>query len=242
MMKFVVGVVIVLMLVNRTSGQCVLDLNHDDATTVDEIIIAINQAIDGCPGSQPTTQPTSNSTATPIPTPTNPPSGACPFDFNNNNANNTFCGYAGPLTNSCHGTATVAAGWQSNGSSIATVLADQSGSIGLVATKTSATSGRVVSVAAGPDFNQSISASGTVSLPSAQQFNVSFNSAASCVDGSLAATFVKLLTPSQATALGSAPVAAIASLIAGQEQALPPPAPVDIEGLLQRFLEKQGVQ
>src|SRR5215470_17047753 len=89
--------------------QCALDLNGDNQTTIDELIVAINQALEGC--GEPTT-------------------GTCPFTFDDDNFGGDFCFYVGDLSSSCFGTETAGGSWASDGSMVIAVVSDSSGALG----------------------------------------------------------------------------------------------------------------
>jgi hypothetical protein len=205
--------------------QCALDLNNDKRTSIDELITAINQALNGCPGGV-------DATPTPKPTPTPTPVDRCPLNFNDNNAGQDFCSYIGTLSASCLTTEQAASGWQSNGSTVFAILADSSGSLGFTATRTSATSARITAVAAGPDFTTEQAASGMLALPSAKQFNLTTNPS-TCTNFIYKGTFSSILSPS--TSQGAATtLGAVASGMGGSA------SPTGIADLLTRLQQRHS--
>jgi hypothetical protein len=199
--------------------QCALDLNNDKRTSIDELIVAINQALNGCPGGV-------ASTPTPKPTPTPTPVDRCTLNFNDNNAGQDFCTYIGTLSASCITTEQAASGWQSNGSTVAAILIDNTGSLGFTATRTSATTARITAVAAGPDFTTEEAASGMLTLPSAKQFNLSTNPS-TCTNFSFKGTFNSIVSPTSQSA--GTTLGAVALSMGGSV------TPTGIADLLTRF-------
>ena len=203
--------------------QCALDLNGDRMTTVNELIVAVNQALSGCPGG-----PVATPTRTPI------PAGGCPFDFNHNNSRSgdDFCAYFGPTSGmpGCGVSTSVSGGWFGNGATITGLITNGTTSFALTATKTSATSARVTTVALGPDFDNPVAATGTLSLPSSRRFTESFDSGVRCASLGFDGTFTAVI---HATAAGLGVAGHLA--VAAGAMGVAPDAPVDLGGLAARY-------
>jgi hypothetical protein len=76
--RVIVAVAIVCAMGMRAAAQCCGDCNGDGRVTINELIIAVNNALDGCGGATPT--PVRPRTPTPRPTATPTPNG-CPSTF-----------------------------------------------------------------------------------------------------------------------------------------------------------------
>jgi hypothetical protein len=89
MMRAVVATT-VLLLAQHASGQCLGDFNGDGMVTINEIIIAVNNSLNGCQDVGPT------------PTPT-PMAGVCPIDFSSDNSQQGTpdCFYMGSWNATC---------------------------------------------------------------------------------------------------------------------------------------------
>lgn len=103
-MKRAAAVVVVLLVAHGAGAQCLGDFNGDMRVEVNELIIAVNNALTDCQGSGPT----------PTPTPT---VGGCPIDFSSDNTaqGTPDCYYTGRWNQSC-GAGDLEARWISNGS------------------------------------------------------------------------------------------------------------------------------
>lgn len=77
---------------------CPGDLNGDHEVTIDEVITAVNAALNGCPAGP---SPTASATPSPIPiaTPTPPPVTGCHQKFNQNTGD--FCIFLGHINTTC---------------------------------------------------------------------------------------------------------------------------------------------
>ena len=205
--------------------QCALDLNGDKRTGVDELVTAIGEALNGCPG---------GATSTPTRTPTPPAVEQCPFDFNDDNFLEPFCTYTGTLSTTCYGSEASLGGWSSNGSTVISVLTNtNSTSIAWIAVKTGARSARIQGIAFGPDFDTEYPATGSLSLPSATRFTGSSDSGVSCTDLSFAGTFFAILGGTAATEPDTV-AGGVASAYGART-----PEPQDIEGILRRLWERR---
>ena len=81
---------LLVLLAQHASAQCLGDFNGDGVVMINEIIIAVNNSLNGCQGVGPT------------PTPT-PMAGACPIDFSNDNSQDGTpdCFYMGSWNMTC---------------------------------------------------------------------------------------------------------------------------------------------
>jgi hypothetical protein len=128
--------------------NCLGDFNGDGQVTIDEVITAVVNGLNGCPSPQPTAPPTAPPTSTPVPpstgtptptaatptrsatatrTPTlNLPRAACDGSFFQNNIANPeipVCGFVGPWNTLC-GTNDLVIGWASNGFDVVAAIAE----------------------------------------------------------------------------------------------------------------------
>lgn len=214
----------VLMVTASAHGQCVLDINGDQQTSIDELIRAVNHALGGC-GAVGRTPPTARSTATRTPTrtvtrtstpvstntrtvtPTRTvtltPVTECPFRFNDT-VTDRFCLYTGPAETSCNGSiGTIGAGWTTLGTQVLAVIVDRAGNaIAIAATRTSATGARVTEVASGPDFDPFIDATGSMALPSRSRFDFDFDTSVTCVNVAFMGQFAAISEPDNLAAIG----------------------------------------
>ncbi len=200
--------------------ECALDINGDGRTTVDEILVSVNEALNGCPGSPPV---------------------SCPLDFNDNNYLAAFCSYEGSAYSSCGPLADEIVGWQSNGSgTVVVVFADISGTVGASATRTSATTALIYEISPGPDFDQTYSATGSVSLPSTTSLSANFDTSMSCVDITFSGTFVQMLGGSTSAQRQSL-ISAMKTRLERSDFAggLPPN---DMNNIFRRFWERAAIE
>jgi hypothetical protein len=201
-MRIAIVAALALMLGSRaTAQQCTLDTNGDKRTSIDELVTAIGEALNGCPGG-PAPTATKKGTATKVPTktPTEVPGDRCPYDFNDDTSgdDHPICGYDGTLATSCFGSGEALGAWSSDGRTVISILIDSSGSLGYVATKTNATSARITGVALGPDFDVVYPENGTMTLPSARAHNVTAGRSSECTDVSYRGTFTEIAGASAA--------------------------------------------
>jgi hypothetical protein len=185
--------------------NCQGDRDDDGQVTVADVILASNESCTS-PTATPTqtrdptatpTSPTSTRTPTPRQTPalTGTVAG-CPLDFDDNNQDAAKCAYVGTGSNTCVGDGPMVALWQSDGSSmVAAIFSGASGDTIAVATRTSASTASVQAIAAGPDFTDFVSASGSLTLLSASHFDGNFTSDTSCADLIFSGTFDTLVPP-----------------------------------------------
>jgi hypothetical protein len=158
-------------------AECRADFDGSGAVEINELIQAVNEALGGCGGSNPT--PTRR--VTPTRTPTTAPAGSCPCKFNNAVSPDRFCGYFGPTTSrSCGDLLPSISGWTTDGTNVIAVLSDDTGSIAVVGVRTNPTAATINSVSPGPDFSNFFDATGTMALPSNMRFTVGVDFGASC--------------------------------------------------------------
>lgn len=203
-----------------TAQECALDINGDGRTTVDEILVSVNEALNGCPGS--------------------PPLG-CPLDFNDNNYLAAFCSYEGSAYSSCAPPADQIVGWQSDGSgTVVVVFADAGGAVGASATRTSATTALIYEISPGPDFDQIYPATGSVSLPSTASLNANFDTSLSCVDVTFSGTFSEMLGGSSSAQRQSL-ISAMKTRLERSDLAAAP-LPNDMNNIFRRFWERAAIK
>jgi hypothetical protein len=176
------------------AASCKADFDGSGSVDVSEVIQAVNEALNGCDGAQPTPTKKGAKTPTPTKTPTEPPAPACPYRFNQAVTADRFCGYGGSLSDNCgNGEAGVGSGWTTSNNTVVGIVVDSSGMLGVYATRTGPTTGTVSGIAFGPDFDTLYQASGSIALPTAQTFNVDVNDGATCGVLSSRGTFTQLL-------------------------------------------------
>jgi hypothetical protein len=81
---------VLLFVAQHASAQCLGDFNGDGSVTINELIIAVNNSLNGCQNGEPTQTPT------PMP-------GSCPIDFSDDNSQQGTpdCFYEGPWNATC---------------------------------------------------------------------------------------------------------------------------------------------
>ena len=109
MVPLVLTLVLTPWLAGRAAAQCCGDCNGDGAVTINELITAVNNALDGCGAATPTAPPavtptasaTPGRTSTPTKKPTTTPTPVprCPFTFSDHGA--ALCGFLGPFNRGC---------------------------------------------------------------------------------------------------------------------------------------------
>jgi hypothetical protein len=101
MKRVLLAVPAVLLLAEVAGAQCCGDCNGDGEVFINELIVAVNNNLNGCNAG---------------PTPTPPPAGSCPIDFSDNNTRlgTPDCLYAGSWNQSC-GDDRLATVWRSEG-------------------------------------------------------------------------------------------------------------------------------
>jgi len=184
-MKAAVLFMLCLLLPLRAQGApCRADLNGNGHTDVSDLVAAVGEVLNGC-----------GDAVQPSPTPTQPAAGdTCPYKFNQAVTADRFCGYTGPAQTTCQsGDFEISSGWTTADTDVIAIVADRSGAIGIDARRTSPTMASVTSIAPGPNFDTPVAATGSLSLPSASQFNVGFSTSSSCGNLTHQGTFVMLL-------------------------------------------------
>ena len=178
------------------AAECRADFNGSGAVEVNEVIQVVNEALGGCGGSAATpTRPA----ATPTRTPTVAPS-TCPYKFNQAVSPDLFCGYDGNLTSGC-APFPVGSAWTTSGTDVIALLVDNNGdSLAVAARRTSPTTAKVSSISFSPNFDESFTATGTVSLPSTSRLKVTFNAGGSCGTFVHDGTFASLIGDNAQTA------------------------------------------
>ena len=89
---------LVVSLAGTAAGQCCGDCGGDGQVTINDLIVAVNNALIGCDGAPtPTVTRTGTPTRRPTATPTPPP--RCPFDFETSGGGS--CGYRGRYNRGC---------------------------------------------------------------------------------------------------------------------------------------------
>lgn len=148
--------------------QCALDTDGYRRTAINELVLAVGQALNGCPGG-------------PVRTPT-PQADGCPFQFNDHNSDpgDQFCIYEGDTDAECIGEFSAASSWSTQGTSVISVIADSTGAIAVVGVRTSPTRATVDYVSNGPDFEEEINATGTLRLPDNSSFAFDFDVPGDC--------------------------------------------------------------
>lgn len=182
MLRIALPIALALALVaNRTSAQsCRADFDSSGAVEVNEVILVVNEALGACAG-QAATPTRGQRTATPTRTPTSPPADACPYRFNQAVSPDRFCNYFGSGDGPCSDPFLSGGGWITDGQAVIAILVDEFGdSVAIDARRTNPTTARVTSVALGPDFENPVSATGTLALPSTSRFTISFDIGTSC--------------------------------------------------------------
>lgn len=158
-------------------AACRADFNSSGAVEINEIIQVVNEALGGCsdaPATPTRRQPT------PTRTPTEAPNG-CPYRFNDAVSGDRFCGYFGPTTSArCGDLLPSGSSWTTNGTDVYAILVDNTGSVGVIGTRSGPTSAKVDGVSPGPDFDQLFDATGTISLPSNARLTVAFDAGLDC--------------------------------------------------------------
>lgn len=146
--------------------QCALDPNRNGRTEVNELVMAIGQALEGCPGGQ-------------VRTPTPAPHG-CPFRFTDDTSDGDFCRYVGDVDGGqCLDEFGITGAWRSIETTVIAIIAIDGESIGLAGTRTSPTTASVDAWSIGPDFDVQLPTTGQIRLPSGDHLTASFNSGAS---------------------------------------------------------------
>jgi len=177
------------------AAQCKADFDGSGAVDVSEVIQAVNEALNGCGGAQPTATKKGAKTPTPTRTPTEPPAAACPYRFNQAVTADRFCGYGGTLADNCGDNESgVASGWTTSGTVIISIVDDGSSTqLAVYGTRTGPTTGSITNIAFSPDYDPAYSASGTLSIPSGPEFNIDVVTGTSCGTISVRGSFVQLL-------------------------------------------------
>lgn len=192
--------------------QCRADFDGSGAVEVNELIAAVNEALGGCGGGNPTPTRRTTPTRTPTRTPTIAPVSACPYKFNNAVTTDRFCGYFGPTTSrNCGDLLPSASAWTTEGTDVYAILADETGSVAVIGTRSNATTVNVHTLSPGPDFNQFFNATGSMSLPSNTRFTVTVDIGANCGRLTHTGTFDSLLGDSavRASAVGLGALGAV---------------------------------
>lgn len=158
--------------------QCALDPNRDGQTTINELVQAVGETLNGCPGSQRT--PTRTPTRRPgTPTPTQQTTGRCPYDFNHDTGDGNFCSYVGTATSdSCTTESGLVAGWVTTGSSVVGIwVLSEDTNVALYGERTSGNAARITAWAVGnPNLGPRMPTSGSMSLRDPNRFTFGFDS------------------------------------------------------------------
>ena len=194
--RLLVFSMIVALTPNATHAACRADFNSNGSVEVNELIQAVNEALNGC-GDNPAT-PTRRA-PTPTRTPTPQPS-TCPYKFNQAVSPDLFCGYSGDFTSNCD-PFPVGSGWTTNGTDVLVLLIDNNGdSLAVESRRTSPTAATVSTISFSPNFDMVFAATGTVSLPSTTRLKVVFNAGGNCGRVTHEGTFFGLLGNNAQTA------------------------------------------
>lgn len=186
--------VVVLLSAQHAHAECRADFDGSGAVDINELIGAVNEALNGCDGGPgtPTRQPT------PTRTPTEAPD-TCPYRFNQAVDTDRFCAYEGRVTSQCD-PFDAASGWTTFETDVIVVSIDEFGfTIALDARRTNPTTARVYAISFEPDF-EPFEATGTLSLPSATRLGMNFSGGTTCGTFSSTSTFTGLVGDNAITA------------------------------------------
>lgn len=98
MRQLLLAVAIVCFVAGRAAAQCCGDCNDDGSVTINELIIAVNNALGGCNAPTPTQGPPATNTRKP--TATRTPNDRCPFTLTDNSGGR-LCGFRGRYNRGC---------------------------------------------------------------------------------------------------------------------------------------------
>ncbi len=98
MAKVILTFAIVCSMAGSAAAQCCGDCSGDGQVTINELITAVNNALDGCGGATPTTGRSSTPTRRPTATPT--PGDRCPFQFTDDSRGGG-CAFRGGYNRGC---------------------------------------------------------------------------------------------------------------------------------------------
>lgn len=96
-MRMLLVLLVSIALGGPAAAQCCGDCRGDGAVTIDDLIVAVNNSLEGCGLETPTVGQTS--TPTRQPTATRTPANRCPFTFNSRG--NSLCRFRGRFNNGC---------------------------------------------------------------------------------------------------------------------------------------------
>lgn len=96
-MRILLGLLVLIAGAVPAAGQCCGDCGGDGQVTINDLVTAVNNALEGCTTGTPTQVPT----ATRQPTATRTPTNRCPFTFNTRG--NALCFFRGRFNNGCGG-------------------------------------------------------------------------------------------------------------------------------------------
>ncbi|MDX2168065.1 MAG: hypothetical protein SF182_13410 [Deltaproteobacteria bacterium] len=161
------------------AADCRADFDASGSVEINELIQAVNEALNGCGG--PAVTPTGRP-RTATPTPTEPPADSCPYRFNQAVGADRFCNYDGGATAPpCVEPFAAGAGWVTSGMDVLALMIDEFGTaVAVQARRTGPTAAKVNSIALGPDFDNPVSATGNLALPSGSRFTATFKTATGC--------------------------------------------------------------
>lgn len=188
----IVSALAALLAVRTDAQMCRADFDGSGAVEINELIAAVNEALGGCAMGGRTPTPTRRA-ATPTRTPTTAPP-TCPFRFNQAVSADRFCSYVGEFTSTSCAPFAAVTGWTTSGTTVLAIFIDEfEFTVGVTATRTNPTTARVTSISFGPDFDDPIAATGTLSLPSNTRLGVSFAAGGTCGAFMQTAEFVRVI-------------------------------------------------
>lgn len=94
-MRILIGLLVLIAGAVPAAGQCCGDCGGDGEVTINDLVIAVNNALAGCAAGTPTVPPT----ATRQPTATRTPTNRCPFTFHTTGTG--LCFFRGRFNNGC---------------------------------------------------------------------------------------------------------------------------------------------
>ena len=117
MRNTIVALLIAMGFAAHAAAQCCGDCDGSGEVTINELIIAVNNALNGCGGATPTEGPPPTSTRRPTATPT--PEGRCPFTFAAGAGG--LCSFSGHFNRGCG--AELSSVFASDGSTVVVTIA-----------------------------------------------------------------------------------------------------------------------
>jgi hypothetical protein len=240
MLLRLLAVVLLLFAAQPAAAQCCGDCDGNGEVAINELIGAVNVALGGCDGGPNATPTHTVQQPTPTRTPTAAPA-VCPYKFNQAVTSNQFCSYDGTGdVAECTDPFGSSAGWVTTDTDVLALLIDEFGDMVAVSAKrTSPTAARVTSLAFGPDFDEVLTATGNIAIPSNTRMTVSADLHRNCGQITFGGDFAEIITNDGAR--GRARFGGLRRVIDGANQAASEPAspiPAAAREMLQRFARR----